>query len=139
MKKHLFLLAGLCAALHIYGQKIQKLQSPDGNIQVSISLSDKISYDIICGNDTLLKQCNLQIEVGNQQLGNRPKLIKTSSKNVEESLTPLIPLKYSTITNKYNQLLLKFKGDYSIEFRAFNDGVAYRFITDKKGIIDVNS
>lgn len=139
MKKHLFLLAGLCAALHIYGQKIQKLQSPDGNIQVSISLSDKISYDIICGNDTLLKQCNLQIEVGNQQLGNRPKLIKTSSKNVEESLTPVIPLKYSTITNKYNQLLLKFKGDYSIEFRAFNDGVAYRFITDKKGIIDVNS
>jgi hypothetical protein len=27
MKKHLFLLAGLCAALHIYGKKIQKLQS----------------------------------------------------------------------------------------------------------------
>lgn len=139
MKKHLFLLAGLCAALHIYGQKIQKLQSPDGNIQVSISLSDKISYDIIYGNDTLLKQCNLQIEVGKQQLGSHPKLTKTSSKNVNESLTPVIPLKYSIVSNTYNQLLLKFKGDYSIEFRAFNDGVAYRFITDKKGIIDVNS
>ncbi|MFV0326938.1 MAG: glycoside hydrolase family 97 protein, partial [Bacteroides xylanisolvens] len=58
---------------------------------------------------------------------------------VEESLTPVIPLKYSIVSNTYNQLLLKFKGDYSIEFRAFNNGVAYRFITDKKGIIDVNS
>ena len=80
MKKHFFLLASLCATLHIYGQKIQKLQSPDGNIQVSISLSDKIGYDIICGNDTSLKQCNLQIEVGNQQLGNHPKLIKQAPK-----------------------------------------------------------
>jgi len=139
MKKNLFLLLSLCASMHICGQKIQKLQSPDGDIQLSINLSSPISYDIICRKDTLLKQCNLQMEVGSQQLGNAPKLIRASRKSVEESLTPVVALKYSTITNSYNQLLLKFRGDYSIEFRAFNDGIAYRFITDKKGMINVNS
>lgn len=34
---------------------------------------------------------------------------------------------------------MKFKGDYSVEFRAFDDGIAYRFITNKKGMIEVGN
>lgn len=139
MRKHLFLLWTLCASLCTYAQKMQVLQSPDGNLRMVIRLSDKTQYDVIYKNDTLLKRGNLQMEIDNQKLGNNPKLIKASRKSVEESLTPVVALKYSTISNNYNQLLLKFKGDYSIEFRTFNDGVAYRFITDKKGMIEVNS
>ena len=139
MKKHLFLLLCLYTSLHTYGQKAYKLQSPDGNIQVSISLSDKIYYDVTYQQDTLLKQCNLQMELSNQELGNAPKLAGVNKKSVDESLKPVIPLKYSTVANKYNQLLMKFKGDYSVEFRAFNDGIAYRFITNKKGMIEVNN
>lgn len=139
MKKHLFLLLCLYTSLHTYGQKAYKLQSPDGNIQVSISLSDKIYYDVTYQQDTLLKQCNLQMELSNQELGNAPKLAGVDKKSVDESLKPVIPLKYSTVANKYNQLLMKFKGDYSVEFRAFNDGIAYRFITNKKGMIEVNN
>lgn len=30
--------------------------------------------------------------------------------------------------------MLKFNGNYSVEFRAFNDGVAYRFLANKKGV-----
>ena len=36
---------------------------------------------------------------------------------VDEQLTPIVPLKYSKVNNRYNQLLLTFK-DYSVEFRA---------------------
>lgn len=140
MKKHLFLLLSLCITLHTHGQRIHKLQSPDGNIQVSLRLSDKIYYDIIHQQDTLLKECSLLMELSNQQsLGNNPKLIKANKKSVNESLKPIVPFKYSTVSNQYNQLLMKFKGDYSVEFRVFNDGVAYRFITEKKGMIDVNN
>lgn len=139
MKKLSFLLLSFCTILCMYGQKAHELQSPDGNLRIVINLSDKIQYDVMYRNDILLQQCALRLEVGNQQLGSNPKLTKVSRKSINESLTPVIPLKYSIVSNTYNQLLLKFKGDYSIEFRAFNDGVAYRFITDKKGIIDVNS
>ena len=139
MIKLLLLLLFFGVSLYMHGEKIQYLTSPDGNIRIAVNLSDQITYDIICRNDTLLKQCTIQMEVGNLKLGANPKLAKISRKSINESLTPIIPLKHSTVSNLYNQLLLKFKGDYSIEFRAFNDGIAYRFITNKKGMIEVNS
>ena len=139
MKKQLLLVLFFCISLHSYGQNTHQLVSPDGNIQALINISDKIYYDILYQKDTLLKHCNLQMELENQKMGRDPQLIKTSRKGVNESLKPVIPLKYSTISNKYNQLLLKFKGDYSVEFRAFDDGIAYRFITNKKGMIEVGN
>lgn len=63
---------------------------------------------------------------------NWERMTKVSHKNIDESLKPVIPLKFSSVSNRYNQLLLDFKGGYSVEFRAFNDGIAYRFITNKQ-------
>lgn len=40
--------------------------------------------------------------------------------------------KKKSVQDKYNQLVLNFKNDFSIEYRVFNDGAAYRFITKKK-------
>jgi len=139
MKKQLLLLLIFSISLYIQGQNIHKLASPDGNIQISVNLSDKIYYDVICRNETLLKQCHLAMEIGDQELGTNPKMTKVSHKNIDESLKPVIPLKFSSVSNRYNQLLLDFKGGYSVEFRAFNDGIAYRFITNKKGMINVKN
>lgn len=139
MKKQLLLLLIFSISLYVQGQNIHKLASPDGNIQISVNLSDKIYYDVICRNETLLKQCHLTMEIGDQELGTNPKMTKVSHKNIDESLKPVIPLKFSSVSNRYNQLLLDFKGGYSVEFRAFNDGIAYRFITNKKGMINVKN
>ena len=139
MKKQLLLLLIFSISLYVQGQNIHKLASPDGNIQISVNLSDKIYYDVICRNETLLKQCHLAMEIGDQELGTNTKMTKVSHKNIDESLKPVIPLKFSSVSNRYNQLLLDFKGGYSVEFRAFNDGIAYRFITNKKGMINVKN
>lgn len=137
MRKQLLLLLALCVSLFAHSQKTHDLASPDGNIRITVSLTDKIYYDVSYQNETLLKQCNLLMEAGNEKLGANPKLAKANRKSINESLTPVIPLKFSTVSNQYNQLLLNFKGGYSVEFRAFNDGFSYRFITDKKGIVEV--
>lgn len=140
MKKYLLLLFCFCLSLCVCGQKTYSLVSPDGNIQVAINLSDKIYYNVTYRQDTLLKQCNLGMELANrQQLGTAPKVVDVVKKSVNKSLTPVVPLKFSTITDVYNQLLLKLKGGYSVEFRAFNNGIAYRFITDIKGEVEVNN
>ena len=113
MKKQLLLLLIFSISLYVQGQNIHKLASPDGNIQISVNLSDKIYYDVICRNETLLKQCHLAMEIGDQELGTNPKMTKVSHKNIDESLKPVIPLKFSSVSNRYNQLLLDFKGGYS--------------------------
>lgn len=133
MKKQLLLPAALCLSLTIFGQKVHQLTSPSGNIRISLELTDQIRYDVAQGNQTLMDSCVIGLETANRQLGIHPKLDKAVRQSVNEELTPVVPLKFSTVTNRYNRLLLKFKGDYSVEFRAFDDGFAYRFLTDLKG------
>ncbi|GAB6123424.1 glycoside hydrolase family 97 protein [Dysgonomonas termitidis] len=121
-----------CLALCLYAQKQTELSSPDGALKVSLNISDRIYYDISCNNDVLLKNNYLQLSLRDGILGQNPKLSKQKRSQVKSESKPVVPLKFSTVKDEYNQLLLTFKGDYSVEFRAYNDGIAYRFITNKK-------
>ena len=138
MKKYFLLSLFVCyLSLSAQAQKNLELVSPNGDIKVSVRLADKIYYDVSCNNEVLLKDNSLQLKLKNQTLGEQPKLAGQKRASIKEELTPIVPLKYSSVNNEYNQLLLNLKGNYSVEFRAFNDGIAYRFITRQKGDIKV--
>jgi len=137
MKKHLLPLLLFCFSLNLSAQKVYELKSPDEKIKISVKLADKIYYDVSCEDTQLLNNCILQMNLSTQTLGTDPKLSSKKSNSVNEILNPIVPLKYSNVKNEYNQLLLKFKGNYAVEFRAFNEGIAYRFVTDLKEDIDV--
>lgn len=137
MKHNLLLLLFLSITFSISAQKKAELQSPNGEIKVSLNISDKIYYTISYSNDVLLENNHLSLNLGSETLGLNPKLSGQKANKVNEVLTPVVPLKYSSVKNQYNSLLLTFKSDYSVEFRAFDDGIAYRFITNKKGDVEV--
>lgn len=137
MKRNLLLLLFLSITFVLSAQKKVELQSPNGEIKVSLSISDKIYYTISYSNDVLLEKNHLSLNLESETLGLNPKLSGQKANKVNEVLTPVVPLKYSSVKNQYNSLLLTFKGDYSVEFRAFDDGIAYRFITNKKGDVEV--
>lgn len=139
MKKTILLLAAFCAAIFAYAQNRYELASPNGDIKLSVTVSDAIHYTIATQDGVLIENGTMQMNVDSNILGTKPKVISKKTKSVNEKITPMLQFKFSTIENNYNQLLLKFKGNYAIEFRAFDDGVAYRFITSKKGEITVNN
>ncbi len=122
----------------VYGQKTE-LKSPNGEIKISIELKNQLSYSVVYGNDTLLKNCNLALELEKETLGVKPELKDKKSSAINEQIKREIPFKNSLINNNCNVLTLNFKNNYSVEFRAFNDGVAYRFITAKQGEIAIKS
>ena len=136
MRRYFLLVVCLCLASLLRAQNKLELISPNGELKVSLNLSDKIYYSIDYNGDVLLKDNSLLLVLKNQVLGQNPKLRRQKQWSVDEQLTPIVPLKYSKVNNRYNQLLLTFK-DYSVEFRAFDDGVAYRFITSQKGDVEV--
>lgn len=136
MKQH-FLLLFLILSFSLNAQKKTELLSPNGEIKVSLNISDKIYYTIAYNSEVLLKDNFMQLRLHNEVLGQNPKLTGQKNNKINEVLTPVVPLKYSSVKNQYNSLLLNFKGDYSVEFRAFDDGIAYRFITNKKGDAEV--
>lgn len=136
MKRLSLLLVALCVGVLMYAQKKLELSSPNGELNVSLNISDKIYYSIACDGEVLLKDNSLQLALKDEVLGQEPKLRRQKRASVDEQLTPIVPLKYSTVSNRYNQLLLTFKG-FFVEFRAYDDGVAYRFITSRKGDVEV--
>ena len=136
MRRYFLLVVCLCLASLLRAQNKLELISPNGELKVSLNLSDKIYYSIDYNGDVLLKDNSLLLVLKNQVLGQNPKLRRQKQWSVDEQLTPIVPLKYSKVNNRYNQLLLTFK-DYAVEFRAFDDGVAYRFITSQKGDVEV--
>jgi alpha-glucosidase len=133
-----FVFLFFCAS---YSQKKQNFQllSPNGKIEITITLSDKITWTITHEKGTVLSASPMSMTLNEDDiLGKNPMLINSKKESVQSSFeTPFY--KKKTVQNNYNQLLLNFKGDYSIEYRAFDDGVAYRFITKKKAAITVKS
>ena len=69
-------------------------------------------------------------------LGANPKVSKVTKGSVDKVIpSPLY--KKSEVADVYNEMTIAFRGDYSIAFRLYNDGLAYRFMTRKKGDIIV--
>jgi alpha-glucosidase len=128
----------LVSFISVQAQKLE-LQSPDKEIKVSVAIKDTIFYSISYNNDLLLKDCYLQLGLEKETLGLHPKLASKSYSQINETIHPEIPLKNAVVENKCNVLLLNFKNNYSVEFRAYDDGIAYRFITNKKEEVMVNS
>lgn len=128
-----------CLSLLAQAQKGVTLRSPNGKINLEVRLSDKIYYDISCENEKLLTQNVLSLNIGKQTLGSNPKLLKQKRNHIQETIRPVVPFKHSTIDNQYNQLMLSFKGNYAVEFRAFDDGIAYRFVTTLKDSVEVRN
>ena len=108
MRKLLLLFLFICGlVLHAQAQKNVELSSPNGEIKVSVRLTDKIYYDVACNDEVLLKDNYLQLKLKDKILGEHPKLSGQKQNKIKETLTPVVPLKFSTINNEYNQLCQK--------------------------------
>lgn len=129
----LMVTASLCG----FAQKVVTAQSPDGQTSVSVTLSDRIYYDVISHNETLLKQSVIGMQLRDKTLGANPVLKKKSVRSVKETVKPLFPLKFSQVENNYTLLTLNMKGSYAVEFRLYDDGVAWRMKTSFSEEIEV--
>lgn len=120
-----------------FAQQTYLVESPDGNIKVTIALNEKITYSITHQTDQVIAPSTLSMTLmDGEQFGVNPKL-KNKKTNTVDQIIEAPFYKRNQITDHYNELLLNFRGDYSVIFRAYNDGVAYRFATTKKDSIKV--
>ena len=136
MKKLLFI-AVLTAAISIQAKDIN-ISSPTGKIAVTVS--DKggvLSYSTAFGGRTLFTQSALQVELETKTLGLNAKIASVATKRVSEVIRPVVPMKHSAINNRYTQALLSMKGNYKVEFRVFDNAVAYRFVLLEKDSVNV--
>lgn len=132
MKRFYLLILSISTIISIYAQKRVEVYSPNGDLYLNIKIDKDITYNVDYKNKSLLQNCCMQLKTEDNILGENPYIIRSTQKEVNEYIIPIIPLKQSKISNNYNKLILKFKGGYDIEFRVYNDALAYRFITHIK-------
>ncbi|MDQ8014623.1 MAG: glycoside hydrolase family 97 protein [Flavobacterium nitrogenifigens] len=117
-----------------FSQKKQDfvLKSPDGKIEVKIAVNDKISWTISHEKDLILAPSEMSITLDqNEVLGKNPVVLNSKKESVNTSFETSL-YKKKTVKNQYNKLTINFKNDFALEFRVFDDGAAYRFLTNKK-------
>lgn len=132
MKKLTFLLLCVLCTLSLQAQKQFTLASPDGNLKTTITIGDRLTYDITCNGRQILTPSPISMTLDNGTVwGENAKLSGTSRKSVDEMISSPF-YRASELRNHYNGLTLRFKKDWNVEFRAYNDGIAYRFVNQGK-------
>lgn len=138
MKKiKIFLLLVLCT-LVAQAQKQYQLASPDGKLQTTVNAGEKLTYDITFNGQQILETSPLSMTLSNGEVwGENDKPSKVSRKSVNGVVkTPFY--RATEVPEVYNEITMKFKG-FNVVFRAYNDGIAYRFVnTSKKPFNVVN-
>ena len=139
MKKTILTFVALTVCTgHLFAEKTETLVSPDGNVKLEVTVGQQLTLSAFLGTEQILKDCPLSLQVGKEQFGTNPKLSGSKRTKVDEVIKPVVPLKYAEVPNKANQLTLTFKGGISVDFRAYDNGVAYRFSINKGNkIVDV--
>jgi alpha-glucosidase len=105
------------------------LSSPNGHIQVNIQASDRLYYDVMVNGKQLLTKATLSIDIDHTTLGLNPRVTSSKTNSVDREIACPVPHKSAKIREAYKELRLEMAGNYAIVFRAYNEGVAYRFET----------
>jgi len=116
------------------------LASPDGSIRVDISITNYIAYSVSYKENPLIKASKISMTVnGSRILGENPKVLKSYTRFIDEITRPALKQKSALVRDLCNMLRIDFDKNYSLIFRVYNDGIAYRFKTHINDTITVTS
>jgi len=140
MKLRLLLL--LCiifplSAVFAQNGKTYLVKSPDGNISVSIAVGANIHWSVKHGGTEIILPSEISMSLDNGDVPGKNPIVKKSVEVSAKGIFTTPIYKKDTVQDNYNQLTLTFKGGYGLIFRAYNDGVAYRWSTNKKGEVTI--
>ena len=122
-------MAALVAAF-VAQAKDYEVKSPDGKIVVTVTSGEHVSYFIEREGVKLLAPSRISMMlIGGYMYGGRSNF-KASVKRVDQTI-PARNFKRAQVRDRYNEMTLS-TDTYSIVFRAYDDGVAYRFVAGGK-------
>ena len=116
--------------------KNYELSSPDGRLKVTVQAGDGLSYSIVHGDDQIMKDSHIGMYMTDGTVfGGIQPVRKVSRRSVSQTI-PAVMYKKAQVKDEFNEITLKFK-NFSLIFRAYDDGAAYRFVSHLKGQYNV--
>lgn len=138
------LLAGMAILVH-FGAMAQKkppvrdgreLLSPDKKIRLMVETVDLLSFAIEKEGQLLLRSSVIDLQTSAGTLGGL-RVGKSTITHHNSVIQSPVPEKRIRIPDQYTQLLLQYDRLFTVEFRVYNDGVAYRLLTTHKDSLTI--
>jgi len=135
----LLLITMLHVGINVSAQRVFQLASPDGKLSATVSIGEQITFALSHEATNVLSASpiSMTLESG-EVLGKAPRGMKAQQTSVNRTVTSPF-YKKSQVTEHYNELALTFNGSYGLIFRAYNDGLAYRFTASRKGGLTITA
>lgn len=127
IKLLLAIFIGIGSQINCFAQQLFQLYSPDSLLKLEIKIKDKLSWHLY-GNDNLLTQSSSVdlLVKGQKKLSDNLTVSKYQLSKANETITVPVPYRKKTLTDHYNQAEIIFKEPYAVQFRVYNEGMAYR-------------
>ena len=131
MRALTILLAGMLSFAPTLGAREFNLSSPDGRTSVSIEVTSGISCEVLKNGAELVSLSDIDLKTDLAD-GLKVKRVRTGAH--KEELHPVVWQKSAVIEDNYNFLEMEFAGGRKLQWRAYDNGVAYRWcVTSKNG------
>ena len=115
------------------------ISSPNKTVTVDLATEKgKFGWAVSRNGKKVYTVGDIRLSVNGKILAGKAAVKNVKQKSVSETITPVVPLKFSTIESNYTEAVVNF-GSYSVELRVMDNAVAYRFVTNIKGEIIVDN
>ncbi len=105
--------------------------SPDKELRLKVTVNDKIQYSVSHNSKVLIDSSAISLRLGDGTvLGVNPQVRQVKRREVDEKIFPVVRVKSRVILDQFEEMSLELEGGFGLICRAYNDGVAYRFVTD---------
>ncbi len=141
-KRLIFLAAAILgAAVTSFAKDVNyRVTSPDGHISATVTVGEDIRYSVSRDEQTLIAPSAVSMSLSDGIVFGQNDKVRKVVKTSFDKTFPAVAYKKAEVRDNYNQISLNFK-EFTIVFRAYDDGVAYRFISrlDKNKTYEVIS
>ncbi len=114
----------------------QEILSPNQKIRVVVRTADILTFSVEREGQLLLRSCTIDMKTSAGSLSGSAVMKKTFN-NHHSIIESPVPEKRKSIPDRYSALLLQFDRLFSVEFRVYDDGVAYRLLTRYKDSLTI--
>ena len=112
--------------------------SPDNRTLVTISAGEHVAFTVSRNNRPLITPSRIGLTAEDGNIPSAGATVKrTSTRSVQESVPRVVWQKSKVVLNHFNERTLEFADGTSLVFRAFDNGIAYRWETSRKGTMQI--
>jgi alpha-glucosidase len=135
--RHLISLILIFSSYYSYA-KDYVVVSPDKKTEVTVYANPSLKISVKYHDIELFTVDKLSIEIEGKSFSeSRGKVKNVRRLSVDRDITPVVREKLKVIKDNFNELSVEFKGGYKLVIRAYDDGIAYRFVTSFKDSVVV--